>query len=247
MGSPVGEPGRQASGEDSHEVTLSSGFYMGIYEVTQELYEAVMLVNPSEFDSSPLNSETQKLRPVEMVTWFDAVEFCNTLSGKSNLQPVYTISGTTVNCDWGKNGYRLPTEAEWEYACRATATTAFNCGTTGYTDESDYTDIANPLAWWYGNSDEETHEVGKKAANTWGLFDMHGNVTEWCWDWYSATYYTTGVGAGSDPKGPDTGIARVARGGSMVDGERYLRSANRDHSPPGDDQFFIGFRLVRGQ
>ncbi|MDR1858224.1 MAG: formylglycine-generating enzyme family protein, partial [Treponema sp.] len=179
MGSPVGEPERY-SDETQHSVTLS-GFWMGKYEVTQAQYETVTGTNPSYFTMAngrpPAAGETDGRRPVECVTWYDAVEFCNKVSEMKGLQPVYTISGrnpaagypitsATVTADWGSNGYRLPTEAQWEYACRAGTTTAYNTGAS----------ISNDTGWYWSNSGSRTHEVGKKPANAWGLHDMHGNV-----------------------------------------------------------------------
>ena len=247
MGSPASEPNRN-SDETQHSVTVSS-FYMGKYEVIQAQYEAVMGNNPSNITGTNL--------PVEMVTWYDAVEFCNKLSEIEGLQPVYTIAGrnpvsgypitsATVTVDWSKNGYRLPTEAEWEYACRAGTETAFNWGTNQITSTQ-----ANFIASFnlyngspLGIQRSTTIAVGSFAPNAWGLYDMHGNVWEWCWDWYGA--YSTE--AQTDPKGATTGDSRVPRGGSWGNYGKDQRSACRD-----DDQFegpeyrdgYGGFRLVR--
>ena len=225
-----------------HQVTLTKGFYMGIYEVTQEQYQAVMGVNPSYLSSSPASGEVQGRRPVETVTWYDAVEFCNKLSVLEGLSPAYTISNrspssgypiesATVTVDWNTNGYRLPTEAEWEYACRAGTTTAYNTGET----------ITDNTGWYYYNSGDRTHEAGKKPPNAWGLYDMHGNVWEWCWDWYDS--YNSA--AQTDPRGAGSGIYRVVRGGSWGDIEQGLRSAYRNYGIPHYGSYYIGFRLLR--
>jgi formylglycine-generating enzyme required for sulfatase activity len=195
-----------------HRVTLTDSFELGAYEVTQEQYEMVMGKNPSRF-KRPRN-------PVENVSWDDAVEFCKRLSEL----PAEKAAGSV---------YRLPTEAEWEYACRAHTTTKFSFG-DGEMDLSNY-------AWYRENSDSTTHPVGTKKPNPWGLYDMHGNVLEWCQDWYDD--YPSG--AVTDPMGPDSGSSRVCRGGSW----RYVtggcRSAFRMQFTPFMQLNFLGFRVVR--
>jgi len=257
MGSPTSEANR--SDETQHQVTISKGFYMGKYEVTQEQYQAVTGTTPSFFDNSgekiiiqqglgipydtaPAAGEVQGKRPVENVTWYDAVEFCNKLTAMEGLTPAYTITGrtpttgypitsATVTVNWNANGYRLPTEAEWEYACRAGTTTAYNTGNT----ISDYT------GWYSSNCNSRTHEVGKKPPNAYGLYDMHGNVLEWCWDWYG----TYASGAQTDPRGAASGSTRVLRGGGWRTSGQNLRSAYRNSDSPAYRYDYIGFRLVR--
>ena len=240
MGSPEGEADRYD--ETQHQVTISKGFYMGKYEVTQELYQTVTGVNPSNFSSNPATGEIQSRRPVERVTWYDAVEFCNKLSERESLTPTYTITdrfptsgypiaSATVTVNWDANGYRLPTEAEWEYACRAGTTTAYN--NTGNT-------LSNNTGWYLDNSLGKTHEVGKKPS-AFSLHDMHGNVYEWCWDWYGS--YASG--AQTDPRGAASGSLRVKRGGSWGSYARNLRSAGRSYDFPYGRSGGIGFRVVR--
>jgi formylglycine-generating enzyme required for sulfatase activity len=223
MGSPTSEAGR-GSDETQHSVTISKAFFMGKYEVTQKEWVAVMGSNPSNWKGDNL--------PVEMVTWYEVVEYCNKLSVKEGLTPAYTISGTNVTWNKSANGYRLPTEAEWEYTCRAGTTTPYYSGSS----------IDN-AGWYSGNSGSKTHEVGGKQANAWGLYDMHGNVWEWCWDWYGD--YASG--SQTDPTGATSGANRVYRSGgwdcSVESG--YLRSADHNGNTPNHRYRNLGFRLVR--
>ena len=221
-----------ASGGDSderpvHTVTVST-FYMGKYEVTQGQYRTVMGSNPSSGYGTGDNY------PVYYVSWYDAVEFCNALSVREGLQPVYTISGSTVTVNWNRNGYRLPTEAEWEYAAKGGDGSPGNYLYSGSNN-------AGEVAWYWDNSSSGTKQVGTKAPNGLGIYDMSGNVWEWCWDWYGS--YTSGEQ--SDPCGAVSGTNRVGRGGSWYGGERTLRSVYRGRYAPSYQYYFLGFRLVR--
>ncbi|MCL2211516.1 MAG: formylglycine-generating enzyme family protein [Treponema sp.] len=241
------ESGGYSDEQPVRQVTLTA-FKMGKYEVTQEQYQEVMGTNPSSFRSNPAAGETQGKRPVEAVTWFDAIEFCNRLSTKEGLTPVYTITGrtpatgypitaATVTANWENNGYRLPTEAQWEYACRATGTT------TDWSFGNAEAELVN-YAWYNANSNDMTHQVGRKTTNAWGLYDMHGNVWEWCWDWYGSSYYGESDNT-NNPMGTASGTSHVRRGGCWLDSAGYTRSAYRYSDVPGYGDYGIGFRVVR--
>ena len=218
MGSPENEKYRQQNEGPQHEVTISKAFYMGKNLVTQEQYKKVMGSNPSNFRGEQ--------NPVEVVSWDDAQEFCKKLS---------TTSGKTI---------RLPTEAEWEYSCRAGSTTAFCFGD----DDKDLADYA-----WYGsnpevkgcppgNSNNIPHPVGQKKPNAWGLYDMHSNLWEWCQDWYGS-YLADAV---TDPQGAARGTERVVRGGSWYGNSGNCRSAYRLRYIPTRRGGNVGFRVVAG-
>ena len=199
-------------GKTAHKVTLTQAFHLGQHEVTQEQYEKVMGKNPSKFKG--------KQNPVEMVSWNDAVEFCRKLSDL----PAEKSAGHV---------YRLPTEAEWEYACRAGTTTKYSFG--------DDASKLEQYAWYDKNSDRRTHPVGEKKPNAWGLYDMHGNVWEWCQDW-DGDYPSGSV---TDPTGAASGSVRVCRGGSWVSFSVNCRSAYRYWYSPDYRDYFLGFRVLR--
>jgi formylglycine-generating enzyme required for sulfatase activity len=232
MGSPSDEPEYHDHEGPQHQVTVSA-FFMGKYEVTQAEYETVMGTNPSKFKGSNL--------PVECVKWYDAVEFCNSLSQSEGLTPAYSGSGSSITCNWNANGYRLPTEAEWEYTCRAGTTTPFSIGNNITTSQANYKGTRPYNNNATGIYRKTTTPVGSFAPNPWGLYDMHGNVWEWCWDWYGS--YSSG--ALTNPHGAVSGGSRVVRGGGWRGDGRYLRSACRNHVIPSYGYYIIGFRLVR--
>ena len=213
MGSPDSEEDHDFNEGPQHEVTISKPFYMGVTEVTQAQYEAVMGTNPVTDDVPGFKGPTN---PVDSVTWDEAVLFCRKLSAKT-----------------GKT-FRLPTEAEWEYACRAGTKTRFSFG--------DSKSVLGDYAWHKGNSGETTHPVGQKKPNAWGLYDMHGNVWELCADWYGE--YPKGPV--TDPSGPATASGkRVQRGGGWLDDDAvYYRCAYRCGSDPASRQGTDGFRCA---
>jgi len=205
MGSPENEDGRDTD-ETQHSVTLSKSFYMSEVPVTQAQWIIVMNGDPSRFLGDQL--------PVEQVTWYEAVEFCRRLSRME------------------RKHYRLPTEAEWEYACRAGTTSQYNTG--------DGVAALAVAGWYLDNSDNRTHPVGEKNANSWGLLDMHGNVWQWCSD----VYGDYPDGAVTDPTGPASGNRRVCRGGSWNAAAGECRSAARNDLDPSKRYFDCGFRVA---
>jgi hypothetical protein len=203
------QPGEFLFGERNNRIKkrIEKPFTICIYPVTQYLYYSVTGKNPSRFRGDDL--------PVESISWFEALEFCNKLSEQTGLRKVYTRNGEKISIDPDANGYRLPMEVEWEYACRA--------GTVGET----YGEI-DEIGWYKDNSGEKTHPVGLKKPNEFGLYDMLGNVWEWCNDWYTK------------------GDGRVLRGGSINDNAENCRSAFRGRDYPEDRSNDVGFRLARG-
>ena len=213
-------------------IIISKPFYISKYEITQQQYKAVMGNNPSEFKGDNL--------PVEQVSWYDALNFCNRLSQSEGLTPCYTINGTKVTCDFEANGYRLPTEAEWEYAAKAGTKTDFYSGKLTYSGNSPIDPNLDKIAWYSANSSNATHPVGQKAPNAFALYDMSGNVWEWCWDRY-AEYPSKET---KDYQGPEIGTYRVYRGGGWRNLAWYCRSTNRDRNYLDDKNNSLGFRVV---
>ena len=263
-GSPGYEPCRSSNEGPQHQVTLTGGFYMMTTEVTRQMWADLQATQPTLPDdpSNTAMSPTME-HPVQRVTWYEAVLFANLMSLQDGLIPCYYTNATfTVAvdasnyttgpffCNFGANGYRLPTEAEWEYAARAGTTGPFSAHEPDYSSDNCHScspdpplNVLDSIAWWCGNSGEvpTAHPVGAKLPNPWGLYDMHGNVWEFCWDWFG-DYPSEPV---TDPTGPLAGSTRVRRGGSYAMSATYSRSARREDSGPGDRNSRFGFRLLR--
>jgi formylglycine-generating enzyme required for sulfatase activity len=250
MGSPATELGRNTN-EVEHAVTLTRDFWIMTTEVTQQQFQDVMGYNQSWYSGCGMDC------PVEYVSWHEVAAYANALSVLEGLGECYECSGTEPDflCSpsgsyatpYDCPGYRLPTEAEWEYAARGGTTTATYNGnlddTNGTFDPAtcDPNVELEPIAWWCGNASNTTHPVGTKTANAYGLHDMLGNVYEWCHDWYGA--YPGG--AETDPAGPPSGSNRVLRGGSWGNDARFARAAYRYDLTPGNRLTDFGGRILR--
>ena len=242
-----------------HEVTITKPFYMGKYEVTQAEYEKYCSYGSSSPSSSYGDGDNY---PAYYVSWYDALVYCNKRSIAEGLTPCYSINDSTdpkdwgeipsesddssctiwdaVKCDWNANGYRLPTEAEWEYAARAGDNTVDSLTYSGTSDVNKLGDYA----WYYDNSNSTTHEVGTKLPNAFGLYDMSGNVYEWCWNWRTYSYDTEAEG-GSDPTGTSSDSSRVGRGGGWSKSSNGCSVSFRYHDFPYYCDGNLGFRVVR--
>lgn len=212
-----------------HRVKVDA-FLMDRHEITQEVYQKLMGTNPSR--------RKQPRNPVEQVTWSAAVKFCNVRSVQEGLMPCYNTN--TWSCDFSANGYRLPTEAEWEYACRSGATTSYFFG--------DKVEELRSFAWFEANSESKPHPVGQRKPNSWGLYDMAGNVWEWCNDYYGVKYYKQSPV--ENPRGPTEGEKRVLRGGAWSSSAANCASWVRNCDEAGTTDVCLtmdsnGFRCVR--
>lgn len=237
MGSPASEFERQKD-ETQHKVRIND-FMLARHELSQKLYREVMGNNPSAHQGDEL--------PVENISWFDAIRFCNALSHKNGLEPAYEINqlpSGDIHVTWNKtaNGFRLPTEAEWEFAARAGSSTPFNTGENISANQANYYGTYpyrdRPSELYRG----ETIAIGSFRPNVWELYDMHGNVWEWCWDRYGAYQQDN---ESINPTGAEIGQFRVNRGGGFNDFGKHLRSAYRAAHNPNNKTFNIGMRLAR--
>ncbi len=230
MGTSQGDPDEGPP----HRVKVSS-FMMDKFEVTHEMFTQVQLPNPSHWQDDPK-------KPVERVRWRDAKQYCNERSILEGLKPCYNEKTPEWECDYTASGYRLPTEAEWEYACRAGVEEAYDFGGA---------DKLRQYSWFADNAEQRTHVVAQKRPNKWGLYDMYGNVSEWCEDVFSPTYYKNSpVDNPRGPASPGKDVQRVMRGGSWKSGAEACRATFRVGQRTGDTDAcfytdFCGFRCVR--
>ena len=225
--------GPYAANERAHQTTISS-FYISSTEITQGQWQDVMSTNPSKFPG--------KDRPVDFVSWYDAINFCNALSLKEGLMPAYTIKGSTVEWDKAATGYRLPTEAEWEYAARGGLFGAVSAEPLAKAPYAGSDTSAASVGWYEANSNKSTRPVAQKDPNALGLYDMSGNVWEWCWDWYGA--YPEEPVVNPDGSENKTG-QKVLRGGSWFTPEKLLRTTYRYWNVPTFKVNSVGFRIAR--
>ncbi|MES2543839.1 MAG: SUMF1/EgtB/PvdO family nonheme iron enzyme [Bacteroidota bacterium] len=233
MGADEYERGSDNDEDFQHQVKVGT-FLLSKYEVTVYQWTEYAKATGSRMPDKPLWGFKDSY-PVNKITWQQAISFCNWLSKKDGYQPVYSMSGPRYVCNFKANGYRLPTEAEWEYAAKG--------GRLSSEKKFSGSDKADKVAWHKLNSNGTPHTVGTKVANELGIYDMSGNLWEWCWDWYGTDYYKRAIS--NNPKGPEMGDKRVVRGGSWDSKLEYLRPANRISTFPDKTHEFYGFRLAR--
>lgn len=239
MGGSDDDPDAQINEKPLHRVSIDP-FWISKFEISQKQYVSVMGINPSSFIENENN-------PVEGLSWYDTVEFCNALSKKAGLKSVYIIDKTKIDLNntnstdtykWivkintSADGFRIPTEAEWEFACRGGTDT---CYSSGNKFDGDY-------SWYSGNTNDKSHPVGKKKPNKYGLYDMSGNVWEWCWDWNTESFYL--ISTENNPSGSVSGSEKILRGGSWINSEINMRSSGRNWAAPCDKSNNIGIRVV---
>ena len=233
MGSKNSDTSAELDEQKEHSVILNT-FEISKFEVTVWEWKQFIKANKMKMPIKP-SWGWQDNYPINGITWNEAIAYCNWLSTKEKLQPCYSKKGPNFVCNFKANGYRLPTEAEWEFAAKG--------GTNSKGFRYSGSDKLEDVAWYKANSNGQPHTVGTKLPNELGIYDMSGNVWEWCWDWYNKDFYK--LEKGDNPKGPEMGERRTVRGGSWDSKSNYVRPANRISTIPSKTHEFYGFRIAR--
>jgi formylglycine-generating enzyme len=233
MGSKDSDNSADNDEQKEHSVTVKD-FEICKFEITVWQWKEYVKANKLKMPLKPTWG-WQDNYPINNITWYEAIAYCNWLSKREKLDLVYSQNGPNVTCDFTKNGYRLPTEAEWEYAAKG----GNKSKETRYSGSNNQDEIA----WHKGNSNASPHTIGTKLPNELGIYDMSGNVWEWCWDWYNKDYYK--IEDGKNPRGPVMGERKSVRGGSWDSKLNYMRPANRISTIPNKTHEFYGFRVAR--
>lgn len=233
MGSKTSDTSAELDEQKEHSVTLNT-FEISKFEVTVWEWKQFIKANKIKMPIKP-SWGWQDNYPINGITWNEAIAYCNWLSTKEKLQPCYSKKGPNFVCNFKASGYRLPTEAEWEFAAKG--------GTNSKGFRYSGSDKLEDVAWHKANSNGQPHTVGTKLPNELGIYDMSGNVWEWCWDWYNKDFYK--LEKGDNPKGPEMGERRTVRGGSWDSKSNYVRPANRISTIPSKTHEFYGFRIAR--
>ena len=233
MGSKDSDNSADNDEQKEHSVTVKD-FEICKFEITVWQWKEYVKANKLKMPLKPTWG-WQDNYPINNITWYEAIAYCNWLSKREKLDLVYSQNGPNVTCDFTKNGYRLPTEAEWEYAAKG----GNKSKETRYSGSNNQDEIA----WHKANSNASPHTIGTKLPNELGIYDMSGNVWEWCWDWYNKDYYK--VEDGKNPRGPVMGERKSVRGGSWDSKLNYMRPANRISTIPNKTHEFYGFRVAR--
>jgi formylglycine-generating enzyme required for sulfatase activity len=233
MGSKDSDNAADIDEQKEHSVTVKD-FEICKFEVTVWQWKEYVKAKNLKMPAKPIWGWHDNY-PINNISWNEVIDYCNWLSKKENLEPVYAQQGPNIFCDFTKNGYRLPTEAEWEYAAKG--------GNKSKETKYSGSDNPNEIAWHKTNSNGSPHTIGTKLPNELGICDMSGNVWEWCWDWYNEDYYK--IEDKANPKGPVMGERKCVRGGSWDSKLNYMRPANRISTMPSKTHQFYGFRVAR--